>query len=118
MYEAAAAQYGSKITFAKADVSAGAQASAASYGLQSVPTILFLKNGQVANKIEGAMDAQDFQREVAAFLGAPVSSLPAPAAAQTPQIVVTQSFSGGQILGAIALSAIVAGTGYLIYKSA
>jgi thioredoxin-like negative regulator of GroEL len=115
VYEAAAQQYGSQITFAKADVSAGAQASAAQYGLQAVPTLLFLKNGQVSNKIEGGMDAQDFNREIASFLGAPAAYLPAPS--QAPQMVVTQGYSGKQILGAIALSALIAGTGYLIYKS-
>lgn len=48
------------------------------------------------------MDAQDFQQEIAAFLGTPVSGAPS---------------SGIPVFGSLALAGVLAGTGYLIYKA-
>jgi thioredoxin 1 len=102
IFEAAAGRYGGQILMVKAEVSE-AKASAAKYGIQGLPTLVFMKNGQVVNKIEGAMSAQDFQAEIVNFLGTTGTASASP-------------LSAGKLVGSVTLAAVVAGTAYLILK--
>ena len=52
MVENLAASYGNKILFVKCNAD-DSQESAAKYGIKSIPTLLFFKNGNVFDKISG-----------------------------------------------------------------
>lgn len=44
------------------------QKTAAEYGINSVPTILFFKNGEVIKQHTGIISKKDFSKEIAALL--------------------------------------------------
>lgn len=50
-------EFEGKITVAKVDVDSS-QATAAKFGIRNIPTILFFKDGQVADKQVGAVPKQ------------------------------------------------------------
>lgn len=50
-------EFEGKVTVVKVDVDSS-QATAAKFGIRNIPTILFFKNGQVADKQVGAVPKQ------------------------------------------------------------
>lgn len=111
VFEDVAAMKGGEILMATAQTD-DSQKSAASYGIQSIPALIFLVNGKEVHRIEGGMSKQDFLSEIdRAFAGTGVTSTPTtlrPAAGSSGPPV------GGLVLGGIALAGIVAGAIYLI----
>lgn len=61
--EELATEYDGKIKVGKMDVDANPQ-TAIKYGVRSIPTVLFLKNGEVADKIIGAMPKAQFIQKI------------------------------------------------------
>ena len=52
--EELATEYAGRVKIAKLDVDAAGK-TAAGFGIQSIPTLLFFQNGQVADKVMGAL---------------------------------------------------------------
>jgi thioredoxin 1 len=65
--EALAAEYGDKAVFAKVDVDANKK-WAIKYGIQSIPTLLFFKDGQMVDRVVGAVDKKVLKEKLAALL--------------------------------------------------
>ena len=64
-----AEKYDGKITVGKCDVDAeDSEELAAEFGIRSIPTILFFKNGQVVDKIVGAASKAVFEEKFEALL--------------------------------------------------
>lgn len=68
LFEALSARYGDRALFVGANVME-AQKAAGSYNLTGVPTVLFMKNGQVVRRADGAMSEQDFIGEFGRAFG-------------------------------------------------
>ncbi len=131
-FEAVAAQAPGDVLFFEADVS-DANQSAQKYGFQSIPTTVFLMNGQMVNKVEGEMTQQDLLAAIASsFSGTPPAAAPAAASAPASSAAATPSPSvpssartvppapassslSPVVTGGITLAAI-AGLGYFIFK--
>jgi thioredoxin 1 len=62
-----AEQYEGKIVVAKCDVEENDEL-AAEFGIRNIPTILFFKNGDVVDKLVGAMPKQRFEEKFQALL--------------------------------------------------
>ena len=62
-----AKQYDGKIVVGKCDVEDNEEL-AAEYGIRNIPTILFIKNGEVVDKIVGAQSKAKFEEKFEALL--------------------------------------------------
>lgn len=62
-----AEKYDGKITVAKCDVEENDEL-AAEFGIRNIPTILFFKNGEVVDKLVGAVSKQKFEEKFEALL--------------------------------------------------
>ncbi|MFI2607972.1 thioredoxin [Kitasatospora sp. NPDC018619] len=62
-----AAEHGDKLTIAKLDVDAN-QATAAKYGVISIPTLIVYKDGEPVKSITGARPKAALLRELAEFI--------------------------------------------------
>ncbi len=65
--EELAKEYDGKITVGKCDVEE-AEDIAAEFGIRNIPTILFFKNGQVVDKLVGAVQKSKLQEKFEALL--------------------------------------------------
>ena len=63
-----AEEYDGKIVVAKCDVEEN-EDLAMDFGIRNIPTILFFKNGEVVDKLVGAVSKQKFQEKFEALLG-------------------------------------------------
>ncbi len=70
-FEKLAEKYGGEINFAKVNVDETPEL-AAKYGIRSIPTLLLLKDGKVAEQIVGARSYNELAKIVEAHLPAPV----------------------------------------------
>ena len=66
--EELATEYGEKLKVGKLDVDANGQ-SAQNYGVMSIPSIIFFKNGQPVKTMIGAQSKDNYKREIEAVLG-------------------------------------------------
>lgn len=65
-----AEEYKGKVVFGKVDTEAEDNDDIVSdYGIRNLPTILFLKNGEVVDKMVGAAKKSDFAAKIDALLG-------------------------------------------------
>jgi thioredoxin 1 len=62
-----AKQYDGKIVVGKCDVEDNEEL-AAEYGIRNIPTILFIKNGEVVDKLIGAQSKAKFEEKFEALL--------------------------------------------------
>jgi thioredoxin 1 len=62
-----AEQYDGKIVVGKCDVEE-CDDLAAEFGIRNIPTILFFKNGEVVDKLVGAVSKQKFEEKFEALL--------------------------------------------------
>ena len=62
-----AKQYDGKIVVGKCDVEDNEEL-AAEYGIRNIPTILFIKNGEIVDKIVGAQSKAKFEEKFEALL--------------------------------------------------
>lgn len=62
-----AEKYDGRINVAKCDVEENDEL-AAEFGIRNIPTILFFKNGEVVDKLVGAMSKQKFEEKFEALL--------------------------------------------------
>ncbi len=62
-FEELAQAYGTQYTFAKLNVDE-AREFAIEYGVNSVPTFLFLKNGKLVDSVVGFMPKQDLENKI------------------------------------------------------
>ncbi len=62
-----AEEYKGKATISKVDVDAS-QGLAAEFGVRSIPTILFIKNGEVKDVITGAASKESLQEKIDGLL--------------------------------------------------
>jgi thioredoxin 1 len=67
--EQLAAEYAGKVKVAKLDVDAN-QRTAAQFGVRSIPTVLFFKNGQVVDQVVGAVPKPALDRKIQEHLAA------------------------------------------------
>lgn len=58
-----AKEYAGKMKIGKVDVDANSKV-ATEYGIMSIPTIIFFKNGKVLNQIAGAVSKLDLKRKI------------------------------------------------------
>jgi thioredoxin 1 len=65
--EALAEEYAGKAVVAKVDVDANKK-WAIKYGIQSIPTLLFFKGGQMVDRVVGAVDKKVLKDKLAALL--------------------------------------------------
>lgn len=65
--EALAEQYAGKAIVAKLDVDQNRQ-TAIRFGIQSIPTLLFFKDGKVVDRVVGAVDKKVLQSKLEALL--------------------------------------------------
>jgi len=65
--EELAGEYEGKAVIGKLDVDSNRD-TAVKYGIQAIPTMLFFKNGQVADRIVGAADKKTIQAKLDALL--------------------------------------------------
>lgn len=65
--EALAEEYSDRAVIAKLDVDEN-QATAQQYGVMSIPTLLFFKNGQVVDKLVGAVNKKALSQRLEAIL--------------------------------------------------
>ena len=62
-----AAQYDGKIVVGKCDVEESEDLAAA-FGIRNIPTVFFMKNGEVVDKLVGAVSKQKFEEKFEALL--------------------------------------------------
>lgn len=60
-------QYAGKVSFYKLDVDENHETCEA-YGIMSIPTLLYFKNGQLADKTVGAVDEQTLKSKIDAIV--------------------------------------------------
>jgi len=65
--EELAGEYGDKAVIGKLDVDSNRD-TAVKYGIQAIPTMLFYKDGEVADRIVGAADKKTIQSKLDALL--------------------------------------------------
>jgi thioredoxin 1 len=58
-----AKEYAGKMKIGKIDIDSNSKV-ATDYGVMSIPTIIFFKNGKVSNQIVGAMGKPDLKRKI------------------------------------------------------
>ena len=62
-----AEKYDGKIVVGKCDVEES-EDLAAQFGIRNIPTVIFLKNGEVVDKLVGAVSKQKFEEKFEALL--------------------------------------------------
>lgn len=62
-----AAEYEGKVNIGKCDVDSN-QALPAQFGVRNIPTVIFLKNGEIQGKIVGAQSKDAFRQEIEKLL--------------------------------------------------
>lgn len=62
-----ATEYAGKVNIGKVDVDAN-QDLPMRFGVRNIPTVLFIKNGEVVNKMVGAQSKEAFKKEIDAML--------------------------------------------------
>lgn len=65
--EQLAEEYEGKVTIAKLDVDTNVQTSAR-FGVRSIPTLIFFKDGEVVETVVGAVPKQQIERRIQAHL--------------------------------------------------
>lgn len=60
-------EFDGKAKIVKVDVDQ-AKETAASYNVRSVPTLLFFKNGEIVDKVVGALPKNDLKNKIGAYL--------------------------------------------------
>lgn len=65
--EALAAQYGDRAVIGKLDVDSNRQ-TAIKFGIQSIPTLLFFKDGKLVDRVVGAVDKKVLTEKLEALL--------------------------------------------------
>lgn len=65
--EELAKEYAPKIKIGKVDVDANPK-TATNYGIMSIPTLIFFKNGKVMSQIVGALSKADLKKKTEEFL--------------------------------------------------
>jgi len=58
-----AKEYAGKMKIGKIDIDSNSKV-ATDYGVMSIPTIIFFKNGKVSNQVVGAMSRPDLKRKI------------------------------------------------------
>lgn len=62
--------YSGKVIFGKVDTEADDNDDIVSdYGIRNLPTILFIKNGEIVDKLVGAAKKSDFKAKIDAIIG-------------------------------------------------
>lgn len=62
--------YAGKVVFGKVDTEADDNDDIVSdYGIRNLPTVLFIKNGEIVDKLVGAAKKSDFQAKIDAIIG-------------------------------------------------
>jgi len=56
-------EYGDKAVFGKVDVDSNVAVSS-KYGIRNIPTVLFFKNGQIADKLVGAVPKKQIAEKI------------------------------------------------------
>ena len=67
LLEQAAKKYAGKLIVAKINIDDDSD-TAESLGIQSIPTLLFVKNGEIVNRTVGSMPAADLDKKIQEFL--------------------------------------------------
>jgi thioredoxin 1 len=67
--ESLSKEYNGRVTFAKIDTDAN-QDLAARYDIMSIPTVMIFRNGQVVDKVIGAVPAQVYKQRIESALRA------------------------------------------------
>ena len=67
LLEQAAKKYAGKLVVAKVNIDDDSEV-AESRGIQSIPTLLFVKNGEIVNRTVGSMPAADLDNKIQEFL--------------------------------------------------
>jgi thioredoxin 1 len=67
VFEELASKYADKLLFAKIDVDEN-MVWANTYGVLGAPTILFMKNGEIVNRVNGYLSIDTLKKEVAKFV--------------------------------------------------
>ena len=62
-------EYMGRVSFAKVDTDAN-QSLAMRYNIMSIPTVMIFRDGQVVDKVIGAVPAEAYRRKIEAALGA------------------------------------------------
>lgn len=65
--EQLADEYDGKVVFAKVDVDSN-QALAQNYGIRSIPTVLFFKDGEIKDQVIGALPKEQLKLKIDALL--------------------------------------------------
>ena len=68
--EALTEEYAGKVNIGKVDVEDEADDLVAKFGIRNVPTVLFIKNGQVVDKVVGAATKPMYEAKIQALLSA------------------------------------------------
>ena len=63
-------EYAGKVNMGKVDVEDEADDLVAKFGFRNVPTVLFIKNGQVVDKLVGAATKPMYEEKIQALLSA------------------------------------------------
>lgn len=63
-------EYAGKVNIGKVDVEDEADDLVAKFGIRNVPTVLFIKNGQVVDKLVGAATKPMYEEKIQALLSA------------------------------------------------
>ncbi|MBQ0048143.1 MAG: thioredoxin [Prevotellaceae bacterium] len=66
--EELAAQYDGQVTVGKVNIEDEADDLVSEFGIRNVPTVLFIKDGQVVDKIVGAAAKSKFEEKIQAML--------------------------------------------------
>lgn len=98
-FESVASQIGGGVVMATA-MTDDAPKAAAQYGLTSIPTTVFLANGQLVGKVDGEMSAQDLLAEISRAFGQEIAAKP---------VLL-------RIVGGVVLAGLLAGAVYFIVK--
>ena len=63
-----AEQYEGQVVIGKVNIEEEADDLVAEYGIRNIPTVLFIKNGQIVDKVVGAAPKSTFEEKIKAML--------------------------------------------------
>ena len=63
-----AEQYDGQVVIGKVNIEEEADDLVSEYGIRNIPTVLFIKNGQVVDKVVGAAPKSTFEEKIKAML--------------------------------------------------